>query len=73
MVQSDRWLMMAGAMDQALDRMRTAWLTIEGLRELHSAKDCFACHPGNWRPLLDEIEACAEILKHGLKARGRQS
>ena len=67
--KADKWYLMAKAMDEALDRMRTMWLAIQRLQELHGEHSCIFCGSSNWKPLLDETQAVAEVLRHGLKAR----
>src|SRR5579863_6869942 len=64
----DRWLIMATAMTNALERMRDMYQLIERLRELHAREGCTcAQHSGNWIPLQNETAAAANILKSGLK------
>ena len=61
----DKWVRMAGAMDEALERMRTVYQLID-----HYKKDrVFDCAPESWDPLLNEIASVAGVLKIGLKAR----
>jgi hypothetical protein len=66
----DRWVIMATAMTNALERMRLMWELLDRLQELHTSQDCIcAQHLGNWTPLKNEVTAVANILKSGLKAR----
>jgi hypothetical protein len=69
LTQQQRWFQMASAMDKALDNARTMWLTVRRLQDLHKERSCEFCHEGNWKPLLDELEATANLLRCGLKAR----
>jgi hypothetical protein len=65
----DRWVTMATAMTNALERMRIMYELISHLKELHEKTGGPFSASGNWTPLLNETAEVANILKTGLKAR----
>ena len=65
----ERWVIMATAMTNALERMRIMYELISHLKELHEREGGPFSAAGNWTPLLNETAAVANILKTGLKAR----
>ena len=64
----EKWLIMATAMDAALDRMRILYLTLDRARTV-SREDQIIFHPIEAQAILGEVAAVANILKSGLKAR----
>ncbi len=68
----DKWVKMATAMESALDRLRTFYETLNGLRPIGDGwgdQPMVQLHPAERQALLDEVAAAANILKAGLKAR----
>lgn len=69
---SAQYAVMAGAMYNALERLRTFQRTLAAASAVSSdgaANGCIVLHPSEKETLLSEIAAAVNILRVGLKAR----